>query len=180
VGYEVYLTDTSRGTAVFQAIMEAGREFNIKPTGPSDIRRIEGGIFNYGADMTLEHNAFEMGLERLINFELADDACLSIAAYRKIRAAGVKRRIVGLTMDGAPFPGLNNVKWPATVGGSAVGMVTSAIYSPRLRQNIGFCWLPVHQAAEGQTIHVDSEWGARTGTVTKMPFVDPAKAIPVS
>ena len=52
VGYEVYLTDTTKGTEVFEAIMEAGQEFGIVPTGPSDIRRIEGAIFNWGADMT--------------------------------------------------------------------------------------------------------------------------------
>ena len=43
VGYEVYTTDTSRGNGVYEAIMSAGEEFGIKPTGPSDIRRIEGG-----------------------------------------------------------------------------------------------------------------------------------------
>lgn len=180
VGYEVYLTDGTKGTAVFQAVMEAGREFNIKPTGPSDIRRIEGGIFNYGADMTLENNAFEMGQERLVSFDLKDDACLSVAAYRRIRGAGVRRRIVGVTMDGAPFPELNNTKWPATVGGATVGMVTSAIYSPRLKQNIGFCWLPTEQAKPGQQVRVETEWGARGATVVPMPFVDPEKAIPVS
>ena len=55
VGYEVYLTDTSKGTDVYEAIMEAGQEFGIVPTGPSDIR-IEGAIFNWGADMTYENN----------------------------------------------------------------------------------------------------------------------------
>jgi hypothetical protein len=33
-------------------VMEAGRPYDLKPTGPSDIRRIEGGTFNWGADMT--------------------------------------------------------------------------------------------------------------------------------
>src|SRR4029079_8092531 len=40
VGYEVYLTDSSKGTDVYEAIMSAGEPFGIKPTGPSDIRRI--------------------------------------------------------------------------------------------------------------------------------------------
>src|SRR4029453_4569594 len=41
IGYEVYTTDTSRGNDVYEAIMHAGREFGIKPTGPSDTRRSE-------------------------------------------------------------------------------------------------------------------------------------------
>jgi aminomethyltransferase len=180
VGYEVYLTDTTRGTDVFEAIMKAGERYNIKPTGPSDIRRIEGAIFNWGADMTYENNPLELGLERLIAWDLADDVSLSIAALKRIRAEGVSRRINGVELDGDPFPALNNVKWPALIGGARVGKVTSAIHSPRLGKNIGYCWLPADTSVEGQTVTVESEWGTRTATVVAMPFVDPGKTIPVS
>jgi len=181
VGYEIYLTDTSKGTEVYDAVMEAGEEFNIKATGPSDIRRIEGGIFNWGADMTYEHNPIEMGLDRLVDFDtLDDDRCISMAALRRIQSAGVKRRIVGVEMDGAPFEALNNVKWPVSAGGTEVGLVTSAIYSPRLEKNIGFAWVPIGLAASGTDLRVASEWGERNGVVVEMPFVDPQKAIPIS
>ena len=123
--------------------MEAGEEFGIEPTGPSDIRRIEGAIFNWGADMTYENNPIEMGLDRLVDWDsLDDDACISLAALRRIRDAGVERRIVGVEIDGEPFPALNNVKWPVSSSGARVGKVTSAIHSPRLGENIGFAWVP--------------------------------------
>jgi glycine cleavage system aminomethyltransferase T len=180
IGYEVYTTDTSRGNDVYEAIMKAGQEFGIKPTGPSDIRRIEGAIFNWGADMTYENNAFEMGLERLVNLDsLADDTCISAAAYRRIREGSVDRRINGVELDGDPFPTLNTVKWPASSDGAQVGKVTSAIYSPRLNRNIGYCWLPPSLSAMGATVSVDTEFGERTATVVEMPFVDPSKQIPV-
>jgi aminomethyltransferase len=181
VGYEVYLTDSSKGTDVYEAIMSAGEPFGIKPTGPSDIRRIEGGIFNWGADMTYDHNAFELGLDRLVDLDsLSDDACISAAAYRTIRDRGVTRRINGVTFDGDPFPGLNDVKWDASIDDQPVGQVTSAIYSPRLRANIGYCWLPAERSHEGQAVRVQTQWGARNATVTSMPFIDPAKQIPIS
>ena len=180
VGYEVYLTDTTRGTDVFEAIMKAGERYNIKPTGPSDIRRIEGAIFNWGADMTYEDNPLELGLERLIAWDLSDDACLSIAALKRIRGDGVRRRINGVELDGDPFPALNNMKWPALVDGARVGKVTSAIHSPRLGKNIGYCWLPADKSVVGQAVTVESEWGTRTAAVVPMPFVDPGKIIPVS
>jgi aminomethyltransferase len=181
VGYEVYTTDTTRGVDVYEAIMKTGEEFGIKPTGPSDIRRIEGAIFNWGADMTYENNAYEMGLERLVDLDtLSDDACLSAAAYRAIRDRGVSRRINGVTLDGDAFPALNNVKWPAFSGDLLVGEVTSAIHSPRLGMNIGYCWLPADRSIEGTTLEVETEWGTRQATVTPMPFVDPSKEIPVS
>jgi glycine cleavage system aminomethyltransferase T len=180
VGYEVYLTDTSKGTEVYEALMKAGASYNIKPTGPSDIRRIEGAIFNWGADMTYEHNPLELGLDRLIGWDLPDDVCLSIAALKRIRDEGVTRRINGVEIEGDPFPALNNVKWPVTIDGARVGTVTSAIHSPRLGRNIGYAWLPAERSTEGQAVTVESEWGTRQATVVPMPFVDPEKSIPVS
>jgi glycine cleavage system aminomethyltransferase T len=180
VGYEVYLSDPSKGTDVYEAIMKAGATYNIKPTGPSDIRRIEGAIFNWGADMTYENNAIEMGLDRLVDWDLEDDASISMGALRRIKERGVTRRIGGVELDGEPFPGLNNVTWPVTLDGATIGKVTSAIYSPRLARNIGYAWLPVERAELGTRVSVESEWGTRTATVVAMPFVDPGKQIPVS
>jgi aminomethyltransferase len=67
-----------------------------------------------------------------------------------------------------------------TAGGTSTGLVTSAIYSPRLERNVGFCWLPAELAAEGTGLQVETEWGMRTATVVPMPFIDPEKRIPVS
>ena len=122
VGYEVYTTDTSRGNDVYEGLMEAGQEFGIVPTGPSDIRRIEGAIFNWGADMTYENNPIEMGLDRLVDWDtLSDQDSISMAALRRIRDAGVDRRIVGVEIDGDAFPALNNVKWTVSSDGADVG-----------------------------------------------------------
>jgi glycine cleavage system aminomethyltransferase T len=180
VGYEVYLTDSTRGTEVFEAIMKAGEPYNIAPTGPSDIRRVEGAIFNWGADMTYENNAVEMRLDRLVDWDLPDEASISLAALRKIREKGVSRTINGVEIDGDPFPALNYVKWPVVDGGATIGAVTSAIHSPRLGVNIGYAWLPAGRSALGTTVTVETEWGTRTATVVEMPFVDPNKQIPIS
>ena len=68
-----------------------------------------------------------------------------------------------------------------TLGGlELVGTMTSAIYSPRLQKNIGYCWLPTELSERGVAVEVDTEWGPRTATVVEMPFVDPGKQIPVS
>jgi glycine cleavage system aminomethyltransferase T len=179
VGYEIYLEDTSKGTELWDKVMEAGAPFNVRPTGPSDIRRIEGGIFNWGADMTYENNPYEMGLGRLVD-DLPEDASISIAALKRIASTGVQRQINGVEIDGDPFPALNNVKWPALDGDAVVGKVTSAIYSPRLKRNIGYCWLPKGKSSMGSTVAVETEWGRRMATVVEMPFVDPDKRIPVA
>jgi aminomethyltransferase len=179
IGYEIYLLDRSRGIDLWNRILQAGAPYEIRPTGPSDIRRIEGGILNWGADMTYENNPLELGLERLVDFDMTGE-CVSMAALRRIRDRGVERRIAGIELDGDPFPGLNFTKWPAHAEGRPVGPVTSAIYSPRLKKNIGYCWLPTPLAKPGTRVTVASEWGSRTATVTPLPFFDPQKRIPVS
>ena len=94
VGYEIYLLDASRGTDLWDRIMEAGEPYEIRPTGPVDIRRIEGGIFNWGADMTYENNPFELGLDRLVDLDTEADF-IARDALTRIRDEGVKQKIVG-------------------------------------------------------------------------------------
>jgi aminomethyltransferase len=177
VGFEIYLCDSSRGTELWERVMAAGEPYGIRPTGPSDIRRIEGGIFNWGADMTYDNNPFELGLERLVDLDVE---CVARDALRRIKERGVGRRIVGLEIDGERFPTLNFTKWPVSADGERVGQVTSAVHSPRLEKNIGYAWLPAGLAEQGQSVDVASEWGDRRGTVVPMPFWDPEKQIPVS
>jgi aminomethyltransferase len=130
--------------------------------------------------MSYENNPLEMGLERLIDWDLPDEAAISLPALRRIKAEGVSRRINGIVFDGDPFPDLNYMKWPIFSAGQQVGQVTSAIHSPRLRKNIGYAWLPLELAKPGTTVRVESEWGTRTGIVVEMPFIDPQKRIPVA
>jgi glycine cleavage system aminomethyltransferase T len=179
VGYEVYLCDGRRGTELWDKIMDAGKPYDLRPTGPSDIRRIEGGIFNWGADMTYDNNPYEMGLDRLVDLDM-DLEFIGKDALRRIRDHGISRRIVGVEIEGERFPTLNFTKWPVFAEGDAVGRVTSAVYSPRLEKNIGYAWLPIELSQEGASLTVASEWGSRGATIVRMPFVDPEKRIPVS
>ena len=69
LGYEIYLQDSSRGTELWDTIMSAGKEFNLSPGHTSSIRRIEGGMLSYHADMDILTNPFELGLDRLIDLD---------------------------------------------------------------------------------------------------------------
>ena len=73
VGYEIYLRDPSRGDDLWERILDAGKPYNIRVTPSSDIRRIEAGIFDWGSDIGLTDNPFEVtGLERLVEDQEAD------------------------------------------------------------------------------------------------------------
>ena len=177
VGYEVYLRDGSRGDELWERIMAAGKPHNIKPTGPSDIRRIEAGILNWGTDMRLENNVYEVGLDYLVDEGKSADY-LGRAALKRIKAEGVKQKLVGIEIDGARIE-MNAVAWAAAVNGSSIGKVTSAIYSPRLKKNIGYAMLPAAHTALGTALTVIIPGaGSRKATIVPRPFVDPKKEIP--
>jgi glycine cleavage system aminomethyltransferase T len=178
VGYEVYLLDPTRGVDLWERIMEVGRPYEIRPTGPSDIRRIEGGIFNYRADMDWTNNPFELGLDRLVDLDMEAEF-MGKDALRRIKAEGVSRKMVGVEIAGERLE-MNKTRWPVESNGRRVGEVTSAIYSPRLEKNIGFAWLPVELSVLTSRVSVETPEGARQAEVVPMPFVDPGKEIPKS
>lgn len=176
VGYEVYLLDGSRGVDLWEIIMEAGDPHQIRPTGPVDIRRIEGGIFNWGIDMDLSTNPYEMGLDRLVDLHI-ELPFMGKEALRRVRDEGVTRKVVGVEIEGDPLD-LNETPWPVEFDGAEVGKVTSAVYSPRLKKNIGYARVPVEHASEGLGLTVVTAGEARSATVVPMPFIDPGKQIP--
>ena len=177
VGFEIYLKDSSQGSELWERVMEAGKPFGIAPTGPSDIRRIEAGILNYGADMTLENNPYEVGLDWMVDLDQEADF-IGRAALERIRTEGVKHKLVGVEIAGDRLE-FNMTKWPVTVAGSPVGHVTSAIYSPRLAKNIGYAMVPIELADLGTRLTLAiPEMGDRRATVVPKPFVDPSKEIP--
>lgn len=175
LGYELYLLDPARGTELWDRVMAAGEPYGIAPTGPSDIRRIEAGILNYGIDMTLENNPFEVGLGRLVDLAKPFDF-IGRQALLRISEEGPRRRLVGVQIDGAALD-LNMTRWPVRRAGRALGYVTSAVHSPRLQTNIGYALVPAGHAALGTRFEVETPAGERAATVVPMPFVDPRKAI---
>ena len=178
VGYEIYLRDGSRGTDLWERVLDAGKPFGIAPTGPSDIRRIEAGILNYGIDMTLESNPYQVGLGWLVDLDQQADF-IGKEALRRIKTEGVRRKLVGVEISG-PRLDLNMTRWPVRKAKETVGFITSAVYSPRLKKNIGYANVPVEHAGLGTRLVADVPHGEAALTVVKKPFVDPEKEIPKS
>jgi aminomethyltransferase len=179
VGYEIYLRDYDRGPDLWERILEAGKPFNIKPTGPSDTRRMEAGIFNWGPDMNWRNNPFEVtGLERLV--EEQEEDYVGKEALERIRREGVKRKLVGIEIGDQEMPEEMMEFWDVLKDGARVGHVTNAVWSPRLKKNIGYAWVPIELAGHGTAVEVAWPFdGPAKATVVPMPFYDPEKRIPV-
>jgi aminomethyltransferase len=165
-------------------VLEAGRPHGLEVIGPCHIRRIEGGILAFGADMWYENNPFEVGYHYTWMVDLDQEAdFMGKEALRRIKQEGVKQKLVGVDVGGEPLGTyIDNEMidfFPAYAGGRLVGRVTSACYSPRLEKNIGFAMVPLEFAERGTELQVDTPKSGRvSATVVTMPHFDPTKEIP--
>ena len=176
LGYEIFLMDGSEGDALWEHIMGVGSPMGLFPGHTSSIRRIEGGMLSYQADVTLENNPFEIGMDRLVDLDMDADF-VSKKALTKIKQDGITQKQVGLVIDGAPLIGSNDEKWPVMVNGERVGMVTSAIHSPRLEQNIALALVAIGHADLGQAAQIEMGSERRSAMIVEKPFFDPKKEI---
>ena len=176
LGYEIFLRDGRHGDALWEHLMQIGAPMGLKPGHTSSIRRIEAAMLSYHADMTLENNPYELGMDRLVDLDMEAEF-VSKAALKRIKAEGVSQKQVGLVFEGAPLVGSNDAYWPITIEGAQVGKVTSAVYSPRLEQNIALALIKTEFADIGTKGVIETPAGTRACEIVPKPFYDPKKAI---
>jgi len=188
IGFEVYLRDGKRGADLYEKIMAAGKQHKIAPTGPSQIRRVEAGIFSYFQDMRVTDNPFEIGMDRLVDLEMEADF-VGKEALKKIKKEGIKRKLVGVEILGDPIskvvppqytPGyFVPDHWPIFDDKKEIGYVTSKCYSPRLKKNIGYAFIPIEYAKNDTEFEIRSPYANLKAKVVPLPFYDPKKRIPI-
>ena len=169
-GFEIYLQGGHLGPALWDTIWEAGLPFNILPGCPNLIERIEGGLFSYGNEMTRENNPFEIGHGKFCVVDGSIDY-IGRSALQKIAAKGVGREIRGITFGGDPCPTCSQ-PWPVFAANQQVGQITSGIWSPRLKTNIGQSMIDRDFWKLGQAIKVVLPNGdMRSGNVVALPIL---------
>ena len=176
LGYEIYLRDGSKGNELYEKIMEAGKEYGLKPGHTSSIRRIEGGMLSYHADADINTNPYELGLDRLVNLESNTDF-VGKEALKKIKQEGIKRKQVGLEIDCKPLTGPNTNFWSVQKDDKKIGKVTSAVYSPRLKKNIALAMIEIAYSEIGTDLIVKTNEKQFNCKIVEKPFYDPKKKI---
>ena len=176
LGYEIYLRDGSRGNELWDHIMKIGEPMGLVPGHTSTIRRIEGGMLSYQADMDCTVNPYELGLGRLVDLE-TDSDFIGKAALKKIKLEGVKRSQVGLEISCPPLEHPNTTYWPIMSDSKEVGYVTSAVHTPRLDKNIALAIMDIKFSALDTTGEVKTPEGNYPVKVVQKPFYDPKKKI---
>ena len=175
VGFEVYLVGSKRAEELWDRILTIGKPHGLAPGSPNRIRRIEAGILDWGSDIDVDTNPYELGMSRMVALD-KPYPFIGKEALSAIAASGPRRRLTGLVLDGRPLEKNNEHRWEVTSGQARAGEVTAAVHSPRLGQNIALAILDVESPTAD--LVVDTPEGRRGAEVSRIPFIDPDKEIP--
>jgi aminomethyltransferase len=163
---------------VWDALMEHGRAFDIKPAGmlALDVARIEAGLLLIEVDFfsskkalidTQAYSPYEMGLGRLVNLDKA--RFIGQQALRDEHRRGHARQVVGLEIEWTeverryeqaglpPSVGAtaSRVAVPVYRGGRQIGKATSTTWSPVLKKMIALATIGRPHYAEGTVVEVE-------------------------
>ena len=178
LGYEIYLCDHNHADEIWEHIMKIGQPLGLKPGHTSSIRRIEGGMLSYHADMNTNTNPYELGLDRLVDLDMEADF-IGKDALIHIAQKGVSRKQVGIEIKGDRLEDVNNEFWHIFQKTKCIGHVTSAIYSPRLKKNIALAMVQIDHSHIGLQAEVHTPFGSRKIEIVEKPFYDPNKNLAV-
>lgn len=201
LGYEIWVP-SEQAVEVWDALMEAGRAFDIHPAGmlALDVARVEAGLllievdFNSCKKSLIEeqrYSPFEMGLGRLVHTN--KNRFIGQAALIAEQKRGHAREIVGLEIDwpeveqlyetaGLPpavSPITSRVAVPVFNDGTQIGKATSSTWSPTLKKMIALATLKREYTKPGTQLQFEITVEARRhrvrATVVKMPFFNPKR-----
>jgi len=199
LGYEVWM-NVDRALDVWDALIEAGRPFDIKPAGmlALDVARIEAGLLLIDIDFNSSKKAliaeqkyspFEMGLGRLVSLD--KDRFVGQRALQEEQKRGAAKQIVGveihwieveelyekLALPPAVSPLASRVAVPVYRNGTQIGKATSTTWSPTLKKMIALATVKSEFAKPGAGIEIEVTVEAVRhrvdATVVKTPFYNP-------
>ncbi|HEY2384803.1 MAG TPA: aminomethyltransferase family protein [Terriglobia bacterium] len=201
LGYEIWM-DWDKGVQVWDALIRAGRAFDIHPVGmlALDVARIEAGLLLIDVDFQSSKKAvieeqkyspFELGLGRLVNLDKSN--FIGRDELVRIRKDGHTREIAGLAIDwdglervydtaGLPptMPAIaSRVAVPVYKHGNQIGKATSTTWSPTLKKLITLATLKREFTKPGTVldfeITVEAVRHRVPATVVKTPFFNPPR-----
>lgn len=168
-GFEIYVWNKD-AAKMWDAIMEAGKEFGIKPIGlgARDTLRLEMGFCLYGNDIDDTTSPLEAGLGWITKFnkEFVNSQQLKVQKEK-----GISRKLVGFEMTerGIPRQGYEI----ADAAGNIIGKVTSGTQSPSLNKAIGMGYVKTELSKPDAEIFVKIRDKNIRAKVVKVPFIKP-------
>jgi aminomethyltransferase len=176
-GFEVFVWDSplekpDNAIKVWNAILEAGREFGIEPCGlgARDTLRLEAGLCLYGNDIDEETTPLEALLSFVVKLE--KENFIGKDALLEQKSEGVKKKRMGIRMLDAGVP---RQHFDVFKDREKIGSVTSGTFSPLLQYGIAMMYVAIENATQGERVKVKIRGRMADGEMVKFPFYDSAR-----
>jgi sarcosine oxidase subunit alpha len=172
LGYEIHVP-SQFGLHVWEAILEAGREFSIAPFGIETQRllRLEKKHFLPGVDTDALSNPLEADLPWIV--KLDKDDFIGKRSLTRAQERGDRNKLVGFRLSESIVPNLASL---VLCDGKLGGRITSIGQSPAASGTIGLAWVPASLARNGETIQIQINGRLVNAVVHDEPFYDPTGA----
>ncbi|HOY31309.1 MAG TPA: glycine cleavage system aminomethyltransferase GcvT [Bacteroidales bacterium] len=167
-GCEIYFPN-QYAEVMWNAVMDAGKEFGIKPTGLAarDTLRLEMGFCLYGNDINDTTSPIEAGLGWITKF--TDEKSFIDKEYNlKLKTEGVSRKLVGFEMIDRGIP--RHYYEICDANGNKIGEVTSGTMAPSLQKNVGMGYVKTAFSKLDTEIYIKIREKLIKAKVVKMPF----------
>ncbi len=167
-GCEIYFPNNA-GVKIYEAVLEAGKEFGIKPIGLAarDTLRLEMGFCLYGNDISDTTSPIEASLGWITKF-VDGNNFVNRENLEKQKQEGVTRKLVGFELLDKGIP---RQHYPVLdADGNNIGEVTSGTMSPSLKKPIGMAYVKTGFAKVGTEIFVEIRGKTLKAVVVKRPF----------
>jgi sarcosine oxidase, subunit alpha len=171
VGYEIHCP-AAQGEHLWDALMDAGREFGITPFGlePQRLLRLQKMHILVGQDTDSESTPFGAAMPWIVKLDKEQDF-IGKWALQHYENEQLETSLVGFTLANGHVPTEGAVVMPEN--GGPMGQVTSARFSQQLGRVIGMAWVPAALAKDGARITISDENKRIEGEVQTRPFYDP-------
>ena len=157
-GFELHVEGSEHAVPIWEKIMEAGRDWDVRAGCPNLIERIEAGLLSYGNDITIDHTPFEAGLARFCHLEDVRD-CLARKTLLTMQEPD--RQIRPVEIAGPNLPPVAKL-WPVQApDGAPAGSVSSAHWSPGQQTNVAIAMINRAFWDAGTALIVDTPEGPR-------------------
>jgi aminomethyltransferase len=163
----------TNAVALWDALLAAG----VKPAGlgARDTLRLEAGMNLYGQDMDETVSPYEAALAWTVALDADAEQkprdFIGRDVLEQQKAAGPKRRMIGLVMDEKGV--LRHGQKVVTANGD--GEILSGTFSPTLGKAIAFARVPAGDEAADRDVRVDIRGREVPVRVVKFPFVRDGK-----
>lgn len=164
-GFEVYGSHEYT-VRLWDKLMEAG----VQPCGLGcrDTLRFEVGLPLYGDELSAEITPIEASLSMFVKLD-KDEDFIGKEALASQKAEGVKRRIVGIELDGNAIP---RHGYPVEVNGEVVGEITTGYRSISTGKSVAMAMINKPYDKLGTEVEVRIRKKTFPGKVVKKRFYD--------